>query len=198
MKEFLYNSWVSVMTKFGDLYLAFTPPACHMAQIEDLMSIAKGGDVILRGYDAYLDGKFIPGEYSHSGLVINERQVIHSIAEGVCPCHLGDFVIDTDRFILVRPFYLTPEDCWATVERALWHCEHNKTKYDFFFSPEGDKVYCHEFTVDCLHRGRIDVKPVEKHFGFWPIRYKKYVWLAEGIIDISQEIYKFRGKEVMD
>ena len=72
IRERLYNLYASAMTTFGDLYLAFEPPACRMEQIEDVMSLARPGDVLLRGYDGYVDGKFIPGEFSHSGLVIND------------------------------------------------------------------------------------------------------------------------------
>ena len=195
IRERLYNLYASAMTTFGDLYLAFEPPACRMEQIEDVMSLARPGDVLLRGYDGYVDGKFIPGEFSHSGLVINEREVIHAIAEGVCSCHIGDFVIDTDRFALVRPRYKDNEAAWAAIERALWHCEHNKTKYDFFFSPEGDSLYCHEFTAACLRAGGVEVAMSSKRFGVWPFAYWKRLYLADNIRAECDWIYLFKGKD---
>lgn len=193
IREVMHNAYVSVMTKFGDLYLAFEPPACRMKNIEDLMSAARGGDVVLRAYDGYVDGKFIPGAYSHSGVVINEREVVHSIAEGVCSCHIGDFVIDVDRFALCRPRYASPEAAWQVIEAALWHCEHNRTQYDFFFSPEADKLYCHEFTATCLRAGAIEIPMTSKKFGVWPFSYSKRLYLADTIQRRCDTIYEFRG-----
>ncbi|WP_242355031.1 MULTISPECIES: hypothetical protein [Anaeromyxobacter] len=80
------------------------------------------GDVLVRGYDAYLDGKLIPGLFSHVGLylgrttpadrdlapagarerlALGEQIVIHAIAEGVLTEDVLDFC-RCDRLVVLR------------------------------------------------------------------------------------------------
>jgi hypothetical protein len=80
------------------------------------------GDVLVRGYDAYLDGKLIPGLFSHAGiylgrttdadrcaapaahrerLTLGEQTVIHAIAEGVLTEDVLDFC-RCDRLVVLR------------------------------------------------------------------------------------------------
>lgn len=195
MKEYLYNFYKKFMTMFGDIYLAFTPPACRIENVDALRECAEAGDVILRKYDKYADGLFIPGVYSHSGFVVSKNKVIHSIAEGVTEDYLGNFVIDTDGFCLVKPPYIDNECKLRAINRAYWHVDFNKTKYDFFFKPEGDEVYCHEFVADCLKYGYIEVTMSDKDFGIWPFRFNKQIYLADNIIDIGCKVYEFLPKK---
>jgi hypothetical protein len=120
--------------------------------------------------------------------------VIHSIAEGIQSIHLGDFVIDTDRFMLLRPPYKTKEDCWQVVERAIWYCDVRKPGYDFSFKIENDDLYCHEFSVSCLRSGGIEIPLTEKSFGVWPFRYSKKVYLADSFIRDFEQMYVFNPK----
>lgn len=195
IKEYLYNWYKKFLTFFGDIYLAFEPPACRIENIDELRKLAEPGDLLLRQYDPYLDGKFIPGTYSHSGFVSAIDEITHSIAEGVCRDHIGNFVIDTDGFCLVRPPYIDDDYKAAAIKRANWHVDTNKTKYDFFFKPEGNEFYCHEFTVDCLKYGGVGIPLRTRRFGIWPFRYKKKIFLAEDIIEAGAIIYEFKGGE---
>ena len=154
MKPEVYELYKKFLTWFGDLYMATEPPLCKYKQIEGMLDCILPGDVICRGYNYYLDSYFIPGEYTHSGIIINRREIVHSIAEGVQSIHPIDFIKDVDRFIVLRPSYDVGLDThWRTrertVDRAIWHCDYNKTEYDFTFKDDS-KFYCHEFTADCL------------------------------------------------
>jgi len=42
--------------------------------------VIKPGDLILRAYECYLDGLFIPGTYTHTGIYIGDGKVIHAVA----------------------------------------------------------------------------------------------------------------------
>jgi hypothetical protein len=88
-----------------------------------LIGQAQPGDVLVRGFDNYLDGKFIPGYFSHAALYLGETRdedkamykterplrvfrtgsqtVIHAIAEGVLMEDLLDFC-RCDRILLLR------------------------------------------------------------------------------------------------
>ncbi|WP_242342008.1 hypothetical protein [Anaeromyxobacter terrae] len=87
-----------------------------------VIDCVRPGDVLVRGYDAYLDGKLIPGLFSHAGLylgrtthadralapadardrlAIGEQIVIHAIAEGVLTEDVLDFC-RCDRLVVLR------------------------------------------------------------------------------------------------
>jgi hypothetical protein len=107
------------LTFFGDIKIFKGPlfflydPGSYLVKGEDMREVIKvvePGDILLRGYINYLDGRFIPGYFSHvgfylgpvdreqlasswsdentpldqlKGLKTGEQMVIHSMAEGV-------------------------------------------------------------------------------------------------------------------
>lgn len=102
------------------------------------INLLEPGDLILRGYDCYVDGFFIPGTYSHTGIYVGDNQMIHAIAEGVEQCDIIDF-LRCDRFCILRP----DGDKLLAIERAKIFLE-EKTPYDFDFVSGNKALYCHE------------------------------------------------------
>jgi hypothetical protein len=188
MKTELYNIWKSFLTWVGDIYMATEPPLCKAKNIEEMMEVIDAGDIICRGYNYYLDSHFIPGDYTHSGIVINKREMIHSIAEGVQSIHPIDFVKDTDRFCVIRPQY-SGNSVHMAIDRAIWHCEANKTEYDFTFKEDG-KFYCHEFTADCLEYAGIRIPKFTKVFGVWPFKFERKLYLASSFLILPEKQMK--------
>jgi hypothetical protein len=117
---------------FGDIKVFRWPlfiiydPGSYLVKGYDMrqvIKIARPGDILLRGYNNYLDGYFIPGYFSHAGLYvgninpddavnvttdegkklfrIGEQMVIHSMAEGVFMQDLLDFC-RCDRMMIIR------------------------------------------------------------------------------------------------
>ena len=91
----------------------------HCREVIDLV---RPGDVLVRGFERYLDGKLIPGTFSHAGLylgetteadraaapprhqgdlVLGQQTVIHAIAEGVRTEDVLDFC-RCDRLAILR------------------------------------------------------------------------------------------------
>ncbi len=98
---------------FGDIkvfkfpmFLVYDPGSYRVKgeHMREVMKLVRPGDILLRRYDQYLDGFFIPGYFSHVGLylgevteadralvpeakreqlVTGEQVVIHALAEGV-------------------------------------------------------------------------------------------------------------------
>src|SRR5512139_2011811 len=77
-----------------------------------VIDCVRPGDVLVRGYDAYLDGKLIPGLFTHADhalvpadardrLALGEQTVIHAIAEGVLAEDVLDFC-RCDRLVVLR------------------------------------------------------------------------------------------------
>lgn len=185
----VYKIAKRILTWFGDIMFATKPPKTKAKEILKLLNIIQPGDIVCRSYNYYLDSYFIPGIFTHSGLVISKDKMIHSIAEGMEEVHPIDFVKDTDSFVVVRPHYLSDIDISNVLNRAEWHMT-NKTEYDFLFN-DPDKFYCHEFTVDCLKYANIEIPVSTISMGKWPIKFKKQVYLAEEIIAKCDVAYLF-------
>lgn len=69
-----------------------------------LKLVIQPGDILLRGFEGYVDGWFIPGHWSHAGLYVGgeKEQVVHSMAEGVFIEDVLNF-LRTDRVAVFRP-----------------------------------------------------------------------------------------------
>ncbi|ABS28458.1 hypothetical protein [Anaeromyxobacter sp. Fw109-5] len=100
-------------------------PGSYRVKGRDMRAVierVRPGDVLVRGFDAYLDGKLIPGLFSHVGLflgrtgevdraaappehregfAVGEQTVIHAIAEGVVTEDVLDFC-RCDRLAVLR------------------------------------------------------------------------------------------------
>ena len=147
-KTFIYKIWAKLLTRFGKVMIAFDPPKVMYKDIRNLMANIKQGDILCRKYHSYLDGYFIKGKYSHSGVVINSIGMIHSIAEGVGYIDVGDFVLHTDGFILLRPKCHVLDD----VHRGITFVKSCLGKpYDFMFKRDKDTYYCHELSFEYLN-----------------------------------------------
>lgn len=189
MKTFIYKVAKRFLTWIGDIMVATEPPKTKAEQILQMTYVIEPGDIICRQYSYYLDSYFIPGTYSHSGIVLSKDEMVHSIAEGVQFVHPIDFVKDTDGFIIVRPNYNKLEDRKKAIQKAIFHVN-NKAQYDFLFD-DPDKFYCHELTCDCLAEGGIIVHPSTFKMGIFPFSFNKTAYLAEDIIKICNVVYKF-------
>ena len=102
MKRALYTLWSKFLTAFGDLkifsypmFFVFDPDDFQVTgqDVLDIMSILQPGDIILRGYNHYADGKFIPDKlkFSHGAIFIGDGKIIHAVAEGVSETNVIDF-----------------------------------------------------------------------------------------------------------
>jgi hypothetical protein len=120
-----------LLTILGDLkvfrwplWLVYDPGSYRVKgrDAREVLELVRPGDVLVRGFDAYLDGKLIPGLFSHAGLylgrtteedvagapahhrgrvVAGPQTVIHAIAEGVRTEDLLDFC-RCDRLVVLR------------------------------------------------------------------------------------------------
>ena len=143
-----YNIKKKLLTIFGDIKIYPYPcfvvycPDTHSVkgpEIRQAMDMVQIGDLILRKYVRYLDGYFIPGEYSHTGIYIGNGIMIHAIAEGVVACDIIDY-LRCDAFIILRPSSGQEE----AVSRVIkWKGK----EYDFSFKANDDKMYCHELAA---------------------------------------------------
>lgn len=180
ISDYLYQLKSKALTKFGDLYFATTPPLTNTYEMDKVRETAQAGDVLCRGYDAYVDGYFIPNTYSHSGIVVGKDKMIHMIAEGCLEISVGDFVKDTDRHCILRPDYASADHMQLTIDKALSLV--GKCDYDFNFClNNSNRLYCNELSALSLIAAGIDVTPdiVKLNLLFYKI--ERQIYLYESI-----------------
>ena len=162
MNDCIYALKRTALTIFGDIkifkwpfFVIYQPTSFRVKGVDtrEIMVCILPGDVV-RSYDDYLDGYFIPkgdSGCSHSGLYVGDNQVVHSIAEGSTLIDIIDFC-RTDKMIVLRP---SGHQEWA-IEHAE-KCADKNVEYDFDFTPGPGKYYCHEFTASCYPELNIEM-----------------------------------------
>ena len=120
-----------LLTILGDIkvfgfpfFLVYDPGSYRVGgrDMRQLIDLVRPGDVLVRGYTSYLDGRFIPGYFSHAGLYLGPvteadaalaperhrgrvepgaQMVIHAVAEGVGLVDVLDFA-RCDRLAVLR------------------------------------------------------------------------------------------------
>ena len=152
------------LTAFGKIQLQVSPPKVTAADCRAIMARAKPGMVVCRKFNSYLDGRFIPGEFTHSGIVETPDMMIHAVAEGVGRIDILDFVKDADGFILLSPSagHYKPEDAVNYARQQIGK------PYDFKFNVENGPVtafFCHELSAMSIAAGGIKISPIIKYVG---------------------------------
>lgn len=88
----LYSYWSKLLDIVGDikvfkfpLFVVYDNDEYKMAgcKIKQATEILKPGDIVLRGYDHYLDGHFINGDYSHGAIYVGNDTIIHAVSPKV-------------------------------------------------------------------------------------------------------------------
>ena len=127
----------------GPLFIVYAPDSFRVKgyHTREAMKKIRPGDVVQRKYVHYIDGFFIPGRYSHSGVYVGKGKVIHAVAEGVCEIDLIDFM-RCDGFRILRPVNGQKQ----AIERARSYLG---KPYDFSFKVDEDSIYCHELAAHC-------------------------------------------------
>ena len=141
--------------------------------ITRIMQIVQPGDVLIRGYDEYLDGKFIPDElgYSHAGLYVGDNQLIHACSPCVQYVSLIDFCT-CDRIMVLRPIY--------GMDKAI---EFAKSRvgvpYDFNYDSDKGRLYCFELIANAYSCVEFETYSVSKFFGL----VKRTCYLAKSLYE---------------
>jgi len=192
IKAILYAIKRMILSIFGDIkvyrwpfFFIYSPDSFEVkgTHTRETMNIIEPGDIIQRKYVHYLDGYFIPGKYSHTGVYIGDNTVIHAIAEGVSKIDLIDFM-RTDAIRVLRP----KSGQEYAINKAV---EVLDTPYDFSFKDGESHIYCHELAAMCYPELNV-VKVTPKLFGLsWGA---KPCYLSESFdTDDFNVVYEFLG-----
>jgi len=150
MANLSYKIKAKVLDVFGDIkvypwpmFIVYSPKSFLVKAKQKRVAekILLPGDIVQRKYVNYLDGKFIPGRYSHTGVYIGDGLVVHAISEGVCTIDILDF-LECDAFCILR----AKDYREKAVELAKGFIGR---KYDFSFELGPKRIYCHELGKLC-------------------------------------------------
>lgn len=166
------------LTQFGKLkvltfgcfpIIVYDPDPFYVSgyDIARIMDIIKPGDVLLRGYNKYLDGKFIPDPkgYSHAGLYIGHSEMVHAVAPRVEKCHIIDFC-EADRIMVLRP----SDGQTMAIATAIGKIG---LPYDFDYKTDRGKLYCFELIANCYPEAQIQTTLIKKFLGL--VKRKCYI-----------------------
>lgn len=181
MKKILYKLWTKFLTAFGNvkifkwpLFLVYDPDDFQVTgdKVLDIMDILWPGDIVLRGYNHYLDGKFIPDplKYSHGAIYVGDNTLIHAVAEGVSKVNVVDFC-QCDRIAIFRPKkYKT----YAIAKAKKFLAD--KTPYDFGFKRGTSALFCFELCGECYDK--LDIPKSDASYFFGLVK-RKDIFLAQ-------------------
>lgn len=149
--KWTYGIWSKFLDIIGDIkvfkwpmFIVYDPSYFQMTgpMIQEAMKILRPGDIVLRGYDHYLDGHFINGDYSHGSVCTGPEEITHAVSPKVCTVHPIDFM-ECDRICILRPKDQTLVG--PAVEKAKSLVG---TPYDFGFNTgDPNEVYCFELAA---------------------------------------------------
>jgi len=107
--------YVTLLTIFGKIRFSwYFPFFCYdpkgyvitSKSIRKALDLLKPGDVVCRYYNGYIDGWFIPGRFSHTGVYVGKEEgfdtIIHALGNGVQKIDVIDF-LRCDGFAILRP-----------------------------------------------------------------------------------------------
>jgi hypothetical protein len=157
MKKFLYKLWSKFLTAFGNvkifkwpLFLVYDPDDFQVTgdKVLDIMDTLWPGDIVLRGFNHYLDGKFIPDplKYSHGAIYVGDSKLIHAVAEGVSEINIVDFC-QCDRIAIFRP----KKHKSQAIAKAKKFLE-DKVPYDFGYERGTSALFCFELCGECYDK----------------------------------------------
>ena len=183
MKKLLYTFLAKFLTIFGDikifkwpLFIVYDPVTFKLSgtQMLEALDTLQPGDVILRGYDMYADGKLIPGDYSHGAIYVGDDIVIHAVASGVSKIDPISFFM-CDRICILRP-KSGKKQAIAKAKKL----EATNVPYDFAYQRGASALYCFELCAECYPKLKIKTKVAKSFFGLLK---KSNVYLAESFIE---------------
>ena len=184
MKKLFYKIWSAFLTAFGDikvfswpLWIVYDPDDFEVTgrKTAQMLKTLRPGDVIIRGFKHYADGKFIPSKsgWSHGAIYVGDWKIIHAVSSGVQYIDAIEFA-RCDRIAVLRP----KKDAESAVAKAREFAEKN-VPYDFGFKHGASALYCFELCGECYDKLDIQKKTASAFFGLC----KKKVYLAESFFE---------------
>lgn len=114
-------------------------------EVRTITELLLHGDIVLRKYDRYISGLFIPGFWTHVGIVTDDgKKIVHAMHDGVVEEDILTY-LRTDYVKVVR--LKDRSTCNQAVDTAI---SLKGREYDFIFDTTDDsRLYCSELVKYC-------------------------------------------------
>lgn len=195
-----YKLWSKLLGIIGDIkiykwpmFIIYDPSYFKMNgdRIQEATEKLQPGDIVLRGYDHYLDSHFIDGDYSHGSICTGKTEITHAVSPKVCTIHPIDFM-ECDRICILRPKDQSlVEDAVKTAKDFVG------TPYDFGFNTgDSEEVYCFELVARCYPSMNFKKYQVKKFFGL----VKRIVYLGKTFLlnDNLEIVFEYNPRKGYD
>lgn len=144
----------SIVNVFGNIQFFPQPFFCLLwgnshykvkgPEMRKVIDELQEGDIIMRRYDRYVSGWFIPGFWTHTGIVVSEKTIIHAMTKGV---------IEEDVMTYLRADHIEVlrVSNKKFISNAISKAKDSLGKeYDFLFdSTDDERMYCTELVKVC-------------------------------------------------
>ena len=119
--------------------------------MDTIQHVIQPGDILLRAYSYYVDGLFIPSQFSHAAFYKGRGIGVHAIGEGVRPFSLLEF-LRCDAVAVLRFKNITQQQIQIAIDNA--NALIGKP-YDFEFESDDDEYYCSEL-ITYIYKHMLD------------------------------------------
>jgi len=131
----------------GALHAPFAHKLTTDKDMENILSCAKPGDVMLCRKRGEFTNVFIPGFFKHAVMIGFEGKVIEAVGSGV-QCRRLDTLVAREDYLAVMEFsFLSDEERFRMVQYAYTLCG---TPYDYGFKPGVKSLYCAELLTEAV------------------------------------------------
>ena len=121
LKKMFLSNFAHIKVFPYPMFLVFDPQTYKVKghHYYEARNLIKPGDVLLRSYDKFLDGYFIPGTYSHAAIYLGgeDEKVIHAMTPDVQYTDLCTFM-RCDNIAIIRAG-VSEEDTKIAIDRAV-------------------------------------------------------------------------------
>lgn len=132
----------------GRINLPFINKSVTIDDFYEAITHAKSGDAILSIGYGQLSNVFIPGKWSHVGMIVAGPRpyVIEATSKGVVRTDLIQFMLSKDECMIMRSDFTKPHQAKRAAEYAKSFIG---KPYDYMFQAGSDAFYCAELIFTC-------------------------------------------------
>ena len=188
MRRLLLKISALVSPVLGKIHAPYTRKKLKAKDYRECKSLMKNGMILLTSTRGELTTLFIPGQFSHVAMIVNQNTVIEATGEGVHTTDLIDFILSRDYAVLLKPIWLNEAELDQASKIAL---QFEGFKYDYYFSASTEQFYCSELAYMAFKEVNPE-SPIElrNRLGqdtfipqdFWEAKGKfEVVWMSESL-----------------
>jgi uncharacterized protein YycO len=148
-----FVAYVSKIT--SEIHAPFSRKRIKASHYHKVRHVIKPGSIILSATYGELANIFIPGKWSHVGIIATDgMSVIEAISTGVAKTDLIDFMMTKDEICVLNPSFL---DTDGMIEASIKAEAEIGKPYDWKFVKGDIKAfYCSELVYHVLHKVKND------------------------------------------